>query len=105
MHRHRLVQIDRTLVAAVKTADPLGSDFLIRLRYRQQGFGVFFWILNAHTAMAKRTLAPREQVLVRRVMLIPRERVWKVEGDAAESVLFAGRLINADRTIVLALDF
>jgi hypothetical protein len=46
----------------------------------------------------------REQLLVRRVVLIDQEAVREIEADAAERVALARRLEDADRAVRIAAD-
>src|SRR5262249_24164871 len=77
--RDRRRQLNVLLGIAVHTLDALGRIAIIRPRDRQQDFGVLRRILHAHAAVAVGAPVMREQVLVRRVVLIHQELVGEVE--------------------------
>src|SRR3569623_67188 len=100
--RDRRGQIDVDLAAAIHAADLLRRVVVLRLRDAEQRRGVLIRVLHAHAAMAERTLRLREQVLVRRVVLVDQELVREVEADAAERIGFAWRLRDVDGAIAVA---
>ena len=66
--------------------------------------GVLGRILHPHAAVAVGARVVREQVLVRRVVLVDQEAVREVEADAAERVGFARRLGDVHAAVAVVLD-
>ena len=58
-------------------------------------------ILHPHAAVAVGAHVMREQVLVRRVVLIDQEPVREVEADAAERIGFARRLRDVHAAVAV----
>ena len=71
---------------------------------RKQHFGIALRILHAHAAVTERPLVIGEQVFIRRVVLIDQEFVGEIEANAAERVLIARRLPDADAAIRIVVE-
>src|SRR6185312_15917467 len=83
MHPDRLLEVDVDLAVAVHALDaPLRVVFL-RIGERKQLGRISLRILHAHAAVAVSSLVAREQVLVRRVVLVDEELVREIEANAA----------------------
>ena len=102
--RDRMLEVDGALARAVHRADARGGVVFLRLRNAQQHLGVFIRVLHPHAAVAVGPRVMREQLLVRRVVLIDQEAVREIEADAAERIALARRLEDADRAVLVAAD-
>jgi len=71
------------LARAEHAADAVLGEAFTWANNVQQHFRVFHRILHPHAAMAERPLVEREQIFVRRVVLIDQEFIGEVEAHAA----------------------
>ena len=70
MYPDRNGQLDVLFAGAEHPLDPLGGPVLARTRDVEQNLGVLGRVLHAHAAVTVGARVVREQVLVRRVVLI-----------------------------------
>src|SRR6516225_6276113 len=98
----RRLQLKVLLAAAEHARDPRRRPVLLRTGDIEENLGVFRRILHAHAAVAVGADLMGEIILVRGVVLIDQEPVWKVEPDPTQRIVGAGRLGNRDATAAVA---
>ena len=104
MHRNVGGELDVHLGAAVHPLDPLDVPAFGRAHDVEENLCIFRRVLHPHAAVAVGARIMREQVLVRRVVLVDQEAVGEVEPHPTERVVVARRLRDVHCAVAIVFD-